>query len=231
MPFSTACSTSLSNFEANLNYKDVDDPAIMVSFPVVGDADGAALVAWTTTPWTLPSNVALCVNAAFTYVKVGACSLSLYSQDPRRDGVWDGRAGFMGGQRRGGAGEQGSTNVQGACHMQNARLLAVVKVHDVNKRLCFPSEHCACIIMPRPQVRDPVKNKVYIVAESRLPFLPGAVPKAGKKKEDKPQVLQGLAGGSLGFERAAAAAGRVLGGGDQEDMEGMGSSIVRARNR
>jgi isoleucyl-tRNA synthetase len=71
MPFSTACSTSLSNFEANLNYKDVSDPAIMVSFPIVGDPDGAAFVAWTTTPWTLPSNLALCVNASFTYVKVG----------------------------------------------------------------------------------------------------------------------------------------------------------------
>lgn len=70
MPFSTACSTSLSNFEANLNYKDVDDPAVMVSFPVKGDADGAALVAWTTTPWTLPSNVALCVNGEMTYVRV-----------------------------------------------------------------------------------------------------------------------------------------------------------------
>jgi isoleucyl-tRNA synthetase len=43
----------------------------MVSFPVVDDSDGAALVAWTTTPWTLPSNLALCVNPNLTYVKVG----------------------------------------------------------------------------------------------------------------------------------------------------------------
>jgi len=68
MPYSTACSTPLSNFEAGLNYKDVKDPAIVVSFPVEGEE--ASLLAWTTTPWTLPSNLALCVNVDFDYVKV-----------------------------------------------------------------------------------------------------------------------------------------------------------------
>merc|ERR1719489_523526 len=65
MPFSTACSTPLSNFEAGQNYKDTQDPSVVVSFPIVsGVAAGgeARLVAWTTTPWTLPSNLALCVN-------------------------------------------------------------------------------------------------------------------------------------------------------------------------
>ncbi|KAF8658531.1 hypothetical protein HU200_058988 [Digitaria exilis] len=70
MPYSTGCKTALSNFEAALDYRTVPDPAVMVSFPVVGDADNAALVAWTTTPWTLPSNLALCVNANLTYAKV-----------------------------------------------------------------------------------------------------------------------------------------------------------------
>lgn len=72
MPFSTACGTPLSNFEAGLNYKDVADPAVMVAFPLVGGGghDGASMVAWTTTPWTLPSNLALCVHPALTYVKV-----------------------------------------------------------------------------------------------------------------------------------------------------------------
>lgn len=70
MPYSTACTTPLSNFETNQNYKDVQDPAIFVSFPIKDDADGAAFVAWTTTPWTLPSNLALCVNPDFKYVKV-----------------------------------------------------------------------------------------------------------------------------------------------------------------
>ncbi|XP_042489506.1 isoleucine--tRNA ligase, cytoplasmic-like [Macadamia integrifolia] len=70
MPYSTGCKTPLSNFEANSNYKDVSDPEIMVSFPIKEDTHNAAFVAWTTTPWTLPSNLALCVNANFTYVKV-----------------------------------------------------------------------------------------------------------------------------------------------------------------
>lgn len=70
MPYSTGCNTPLSNFETGLNYKDVSDPSIMVSFPLVDDMNGAAMVAWTTTPWTLPSNLALCVNPNFTYVKV-----------------------------------------------------------------------------------------------------------------------------------------------------------------
>ncbi|KAJ8445295.1 hypothetical protein Cgig2_024501 [Carnegiea gigantea] len=51
-------------------FKEVPDPEIMVTFPIVGDPDNASLVAWTTTPWTLPSNLALCVNANFTYLKV-----------------------------------------------------------------------------------------------------------------------------------------------------------------
>mmetsp|Transcript_1517 Transcript_1517/g.4579 ORF Transcript_1517/g.4579 Transcript_1517/m.4579 type:complete len:1160 (+) Transcript_1517:35-3514(+) len=70
MPYSTACSTPLSNFEAGLNYKEVSDPAVVVSFRLVDEE--ASLVAWTTTPWTLPSNLALCVNAALDYVKVAS---------------------------------------------------------------------------------------------------------------------------------------------------------------
>lgn len=69
MPYSTACTTPLSNFEAGLNYKDVKDPAVVVSFPIVDEED-TSFVAWTTTPWTLPSNVALCVNDKMEYVKV-----------------------------------------------------------------------------------------------------------------------------------------------------------------
>jgi isoleucyl-tRNA synthetase len=51
----------------------VNDPAVMVSFPIKGDPDEASFIAWTTTPWTLPSNLALCVNAELTYVKVRVC--------------------------------------------------------------------------------------------------------------------------------------------------------------
>eukprot|EP01025_Chloroclados_australasicus_P032407 TRINITY_DN32893_c0_g2_i4.p1 TRINITY_DN32893_c0_g2~~TRINITY_DN32893_c0_g2_i4.p1 ORF type:complete len:1193 (+),score=122.61 TRINITY_DN32893_c0_g2_i4:332-3580(+) len=101
MPFSTGCNTPLSNFEAGQNYKDVNDPAVVVSFPICDDPDGASLLAWTTTPWTLPSNLALCVNPSMDYVRV----------------------------------------------------------------------------------KDPEKNKVYILAEARLAQLPGALPKKSKKKD------------------------------------------------
>lgn len=69
MPFSTGCNTPLSNFESGQNYKDVVDPSIVVSFPLV-DEPGVSLLAWTTTPWTLPSNMALCCNPNFEYIEV-----------------------------------------------------------------------------------------------------------------------------------------------------------------
>ena len=69
MPYSTGCTTPLSNFEANLAYKDVNDPAVTVAFPLVDDRS-TSLLAWTTTPWTLPSNLGLCVNPDFTYIKI-----------------------------------------------------------------------------------------------------------------------------------------------------------------
>ncbi|KHJ41785.1 isoleucine--tRNA ligase [Trichuris suis] len=69
MPFSTACGTPVSNFESGQNYKEVTDPSVMVSFPLVNEPT-VNLVAWTTTPWTLPSNLALCVNPNLEYVKV-----------------------------------------------------------------------------------------------------------------------------------------------------------------
>lgn len=69
MPFSTACNTVLSNFEAGSNYKDVSDPAIIINFPLEEDPE-TSIIAWTTTPWTLPSNLALAINPSFTYLKI-----------------------------------------------------------------------------------------------------------------------------------------------------------------
>ena len=62
--------TPLSKFQANLNYPEVRDPAIVVTFPVVGDADGGALLARATTPWTLPSNLACVEHPDFDCVRV-----------------------------------------------------------------------------------------------------------------------------------------------------------------
>ncbi len=68
VPFSTALGTVLSNFEATSNYQDVQDPAVTVLFKVC-DQD-FYIAAWTTTPWTLPSNLALCMGPEIEYVKV-----------------------------------------------------------------------------------------------------------------------------------------------------------------
>jgi len=69
MPFSTACGTALSNFEVSQNYKEVSDPSIIVQFKVTKEKN-RSILAWTTTPWTLPSNVALCVNPKLKYLIV-----------------------------------------------------------------------------------------------------------------------------------------------------------------
>ncbi len=69
VPYSWRLSTPLSNFEASSNYKDVQDPAITVRFRVKGDSN-TSLLAWTTTPWTLPSNLGLCVNPEVDYVTI-----------------------------------------------------------------------------------------------------------------------------------------------------------------
>ena len=69
MPYSSACNTPLSNFESGQNYKEVVDPAVIVSFPLDESPD-VSLIAWTTTPWTLPSNLMLCVHPDLDYVKV-----------------------------------------------------------------------------------------------------------------------------------------------------------------
>ncbi len=68
MPFSTALGTVLSNFEAGSDYRNVQDPAITVLFKIKDSEE--YLSAWTTTPWTLPSNLGLCVNEELNYCLV-----------------------------------------------------------------------------------------------------------------------------------------------------------------
>jgi len=68
MPYSYACQTVLSNSESKDNYKDITDLSVIVKFPLK-DSDLNLLV-WTTTPWTLPSNSALCINKNHTFVQI-----------------------------------------------------------------------------------------------------------------------------------------------------------------
>ncbi len=72
MPYCPRCGTALSSHEVAQGYKDVKDLTCIAKFKVVGE-ENKYILAWTTTPWTLPSNLALCVNKAYMYadVKVG----------------------------------------------------------------------------------------------------------------------------------------------------------------
>ncbi len=69
LPYCTRCATPLSNFEVNQGYKDVKDPAITIKFKSANE-DNLYFLAWTTTPWTLPSNLALAVGSEIEYVEV-----------------------------------------------------------------------------------------------------------------------------------------------------------------
>ncbi len=68
-PYCPRCTTPLSNFEVNEGYKEIKGPSITVTFPLKDDPTTSMLV-WTTTPWTLPSNVVLAVGEDISYVKV-----------------------------------------------------------------------------------------------------------------------------------------------------------------
>ena len=74
LPYSWGATTPLSNFEANLDYRDTDDPSITVRVEVLegrGPVEtGDQLLIWTTTPWTLPGNLAIAVGTDLEYVRI-----------------------------------------------------------------------------------------------------------------------------------------------------------------
>ena len=76
VPYCPRCGTPLSAQEVSQGYKTVKERSAVVRFKVVGE--DAYFLAWTTTPWTLPSNVALCVNPDETYCKVKAADGYIY---------------------------------------------------------------------------------------------------------------------------------------------------------
>jgi isoleucyl-tRNA synthetase len=72
VPYCPRCGTALSSHEVALGYQDVEDPSIYVRFPLLGEdgsESGESMLVWTTTPWTLPGNVAVAVAPNVTYVK------------------------------------------------------------------------------------------------------------------------------------------------------------------
>ena len=83
LPYCPQTGTSYSSHEVALGYKEVSEPAVFVKFQLVDDE--ASILAWTTTPWTLPGNVGLAVGPDVDYVRVRV------TESP--SGAWDGRGG------------------------------------------------------------------------------------------------------------------------------------------
>ena len=107
LPYCPHCGTVLSNHELNLGgYKDVHDPAVTVKF-ALKDEPSTAFLAWTTTPWTLPSNLALSLGPDIEYVKIQDGSeafilaksrLGAYYKDPATVAVlWTKKGSELGG--------------------------------------------------------------------------------------------------------------------------------------
>ena len=88
VPYCPRCGTPLSSHEVAQGYKDVTERSAMVKFKVK-DED-AFFLAWTTTPWTLPSNLGLCVNPDVDYVKIRVGDEVYYLAEALVDSVFDG---------------------------------------------------------------------------------------------------------------------------------------------
>jgi isoleucyl-tRNA synthetase len=85
VPYCPRCGTALSSHEVALGYKDVEDPSIYVRFPLLaedGNEAGESLLVWTTTPWTLPGNVAVAVAPDVTYVRARAGEETVILAEP-----------------------------------------------------------------------------------------------------------------------------------------------------
>lgn len=70
MSYSSALGSSLSNFEASLDYRDIQDPSVTLRARLKGEYSGKSLLVWTTTPWTLPANLAVAIDGDADYCEV-----------------------------------------------------------------------------------------------------------------------------------------------------------------
>lgn len=162
------------------------DPAVIVSFPLDGDADGASLVAWTTTPWTLPSNLALCVHADFDYIKArdpGKRRRIPRTAPPCTTPLWRSmfarqRVARVGGRTAGALPPASSQDF--ALHCCSWQALPGI-------RWCTAAAGRLVVLVLTAVHRSTAvrvaTGKVYIVLESRLAEIPGAVPKQKKGKK------------------------------------------------
>ena len=106
LPYCPRCATPLSNFEANQGYKEVTDPAVTIRF-ALKDEENTYILAWTTTPWTLPSNLALAAGPDIDYVKVkdgdayyyiAQARLASYYGKELPEVVWQGKGSELAGK-------------------------------------------------------------------------------------------------------------------------------------
>ncbi len=94
LPYCPRCATPLSNFETNQGYKETTDPAITIRFKVRNEEE-TYLLAWTTTPWTLPSNLALAVGPEIDYVKVKDGDCFYYMAESRLGAYYKEKPGIV----------------------------------------------------------------------------------------------------------------------------------------
>ena len=93
LPYSSGATTPLSNFEANLDYRETDDPSITVRFEILEEFGpmrlGDSIAIWTTTPWTLPSNLAVAVGPDVAYVAVNQEGGRIWVAEDLAEAVFD----------------------------------------------------------------------------------------------------------------------------------------------
>ena len=137
LPWCGRCGTGLSSHEVGQGYQDIDDPSIWISFPLLegkGELEGVRLVAWTTTPWTLPSNMGVCVHPTFEYAIVEHEGERYLLLESKADGVfgegeWT-RVGSVTGQELGGLRYEPLFDWQGGKVVHEGERCHVVVVDD-----------------------------------------------------------------------------------------------------
>ena len=140
VPYCPRCGTPLSSHEVAQGYKAVKERSAVVRFKCVGE--DAYFLAWTTTPWTLPSNVALCVNPEETYVKVKAADgYTYYMAEALLDKVLGGLAVKAGQTVNGTAVEEGTEVGSGAG--VDYEVLETYKGKDLEYKEYEPLYQCA----------------------------------------------------------------------------------------
>ena len=140
VPYCPRCGTPLSSHEVAQGYKAVKERSAVVRFKCVGE--DAYFLAWTTTPWTLPSNVALCVNPEETYVKVKAADgYTYYMAEALLDKVLGGLAVKAGQTVGGNVIEEGKEAGSGAG--VDYEVLETYKGKDLEYKEYEPLYQCA----------------------------------------------------------------------------------------